>query len=176
MGNLEDAFIESVMGNDPYQDAWYQEDEDIVVEDGTYPATVINLSKQNIITRHNVHADLFKPTYQIAKGKFKGATISDKGIWRFRSEPSNRRNGSKRGNIIYKSILDILDIQLESVEVDGVILKRLPELTLDNISGKKVLVDVQEDDYKSNYGKLSNKVALLNSKWEDVGGKNNADS
>ena len=176
MGNLEDAFIESVMGNDPYQDAYYEDEYDIIVEDGTYPATIIDLTKQNIITRHNVHADLFKPTYQIAKGKCKGATISDKGIWRFRSEPSSRRNSSKRGNVIYKNILDILDIQLESVEVDGKILKRLPELTLENISGKKVLIDVQEDDYKSSYGKLSNKVALLNSKWEHAGGKDNVDS
>mgnify|MGYP003139401218 CR=1 FL=1 len=166
MGNLEDSFIESVMGNDPYQDAWYQDEDDIIVEDGTYPAIVTDLKKQDIITRHNVHADLYKPVYQIAKGKYKGVSISDKGIWRFRSEPSNR-NKSSRGNIIYKNILDILGIGLESVEVNGQILKRLPQLTLENISGKTVLIDVQEDDYKSSYGKLANKVALLNNRWED---------
>ena len=167
MGNLEDAFIESVMGNDPYQDAWYIEEDDIIIEDGTYPAIIIDIKQQDIITKYNVHADLYKPTYQIAKGKCKGATISDKGIWRFRSEPSKTRNGSKRGNVIYKGILDILNIPLDTVEIEGQILKRLPQLTLDNTKGKKVLIDVQEDDYKSSYGKLASKVALLNSRWED---------
>tara|TARA_R110000824_G_scaffold2234_6_gene10457 strand:- start:707 stop:1243 length:537 start_codon:yes stop_codon:yes gene_type:complete len=165
---LQNDFIDSVMGEDPNKDAWYVEEDDVVVDNGTYPAVIIDLTKQDIITRKNVHADLYKPTYQIAKGKYKGVTIGDKGIWRFRSDPSSMHNKSSRGNIIYKGILDMLDIPLESVEVDKRILKRLPELTLERVSGKSVLIDVQEDDYKSNYGRLANKVATLHSKWEDA--------
>ena len=65
--NLKDAFIDSVMGDDPFVDAYYEEQDDIVIEDGTYPAVVIDMSIQDhIITKKGVHADLYKPKYQIA--------------------------------------------------------------------------------------------------------------
>tara|TARA_R100001082_G_scaffold44867_1_gene23971 strand:+ start:1864 stop:2370 length:507 start_codon:yes stop_codon:yes gene_type:complete len=159
-------FIDSIFGDDPYTDAFYQEDNDVIIEDGTYPAIIKSVIKNTVITRHNTHADIFKPTYEIAKGKNKGCSIADKGIWRFRSDPT-KVNTSKRGNIIYKNILDIFDIPLEKVERNGVILKRLPELTNENIVGKNVLINVEADTYKSNYGKFANKVAVIHSKWEN---------
>ena len=165
--NLKNAFLDSVMGHDPYEDAYYQEENDITVEDGTYPAIIIDLSKQDIITRKNAHADLYKPTYRIAKGKYSGCLVTDKGIWRFRSNPSRHHNKSSRGNIIYKNVLDILGIPLETVSVKGMELKRLPELSIDNVEGKPVLINVQDDDYKSSYGRLANKVATLHSEWTD---------
>ena len=166
--SLKDSFIESVMGGGDHQDAYYDDQEDVNVEDGTYPAIVIDLTHQDIITRKNVHCDLYKPTYEIAKGNHKGQCVTDKGIWRFRSNPSPKYNKSGRGNIIYKNILDIFDIPLEDVEVDGKKLKRLPELTLEKIQGKTVLIDITNDTYKSNYGKISgSKIATLHGKWED---------
>ena len=168
--NLKDAFIDSVMGDDPFVDAYYEEQDDIVIEDGTYPAVVIDMSIQDhIITKKGVHADLYKPKYQIAKGNYKGKYIIDKGIWRFRSNPSSMHNKSNRGNIAYKHILDIFNIPLESVEVGGRILKRLPKLTLEDISGKRVIISVVVDSYQSNYGRVSGgKVAMIHSVWKDV--------
>lgn len=164
----KDDFLGSITGSDNSNnvDAYYPEEQDVDIEDGTYPATVIDMSYQNIITKHNTHADLYKPLYQIAKGTHKGVTISDKGIWRFRSEPSNGVNKSNRGNIIYKKTLDMFGIDLEQVEVDGVILKRLPPLSKESIKGKHVLIDVTEDTYKANYTKQFGKIAVLNGKWE----------
>ena len=165
---MSDNFLDEILGNGASNtDAYYDEEQNVTIDDGTYPATVIDLNKSNVTTRYGTNADLYKPTYQIAKGKNKGATISDKGIWRFKSEPSQARNKSSRGNIIYKNILDILLIELEQVEVDGVIMRRLPELTKENVVGKKVLITVSDDDYKSNYGRLASKVAMIHSEWAD---------
>tara|TARA_R100001015_G_C4620850_1_gene177914 strand:- start:793 stop:1305 length:513 start_codon:yes stop_codon:yes gene_type:complete len=165
---VSDNFLDEILGNGASNtDAYYHEEQNVTIDDGTYPATVIDLNKSNVTTRYGTNADLYKPTYQIAKGKNKGATISDKGIWRFKSEPSQARNKSSRGNIIYKNILDILSIELEQVEVDGVIMRRLPELTKENVVGKKVLITVSDDDYKSNYGRLASKVAMIHSEWAD---------
>ena len=167
-GNLKDALIDSVMGDDPFADAYYDDQDDVTIEDGTYPAIVIDISTQNIITKKGVHADLYKPTYQIAKGTFKGQNVTDKGIWRFRSNPSSTHNKSSRGNIVYKNILDIFSIPLESVEVNGRQLKRLPELTLEKISGKSVLIDITDDNYRSNYGRVyGGKVAIIHSVWNN---------
>ena len=33
-----DDFIDAMFGNDPNADAYYEEDQDINIEDGTYPA------------------------------------------------------------------------------------------------------------------------------------------
>ena len=132
-GNLKDALIDSVMGDDHFKDAYYEEQDDVTIE-----------------------------------GNYKGKYIIDKGIWRFRSDPSSMHNKSNRGNIAYKNILDIFSIPLEVVEVNGRQLKRLPELTLEKISGKSVLIDVTDDDYKSNYGRISgNKIAMLHSTWNN---------
>ena len=46
-------------------------------------------------------------------------------------------------------------------------MRRLPELTKENVVGKKVLISVQDDDYKSNYGRLASKVAMIHSEWVD---------
>ena len=164
-----DDFVDAMFGNDPNEDAYYQEDQDVQIEDGTYPATIVRLTTSNVITRKGTHADLYKPVYEIAKGNYKGAKISDKGIWRFRSNPSKTHNRSNRGNVIYKNVLDILQIGLEKVEVDGQMLKRLPQLTEENTVGKTVLVSVQDDDYKSDYGRLLGKVAIIQSTWSDNG-------
>ena len=167
-GNLKDALIDSVMGDDHFKDAYYEEQDDVTIEDGTYPAIVVDMTMQKILTKKNVHADLYKPKYQIAKGNYKGKYIIDKGIWRFRSEPSSMHNKSNRGNIAYKNILDIFSIPLESVEVNGRQLKRLPELTLEKISGKSVLIDITDDNYRSNYGRVyGGKVAILHSTWNN---------
>ena len=162
-----DDFIDAVFGNDPNADAYYNEDQDIKIEDGTYPAVIVSLTTSDVITRKGTHADLYKPTYEIAKGEHKGGKIPDKGIWRFRSNPSKTHNRSSRGNIIYKNVLDMLGIALEEVVVDGKKLKRLPQLTRDNVIGKPVLISVQDDDYKSDYGRLSGKVAILQSTWNN---------
>ena len=61
----------------------------------------------------------------------------------------------------------MLGIALEEVVVDGKKLKRLPQLTNDNVIGKSVLISVQDDDYKSDYGRLSGKVAILQSTWNN---------
>ena len=167
MSKDSNDFFDDIMGEVPNIDAYYQEEEDVRIEDGTYPAEVIGLTSSNVVTKYGTNADLYKPTYRIAKGANKGVTVSDKGIWRFKSQPSESRNKSSRGNIIYKSILDILGIGLETVEVDGVSLRRLPQLTKESIVGKKVLITVQDDDYKSNYGRLSSKVATIHSEWTD---------
>ena len=164
MNNNED-FFSDIMGEIPNVDAYYQEGEDVRIEDGTYPAEIIGLTSSNVVTKYGTNADLYKPTYRIAKGTNKGVTVGDKGIWRFKSQPSDARNKSSRGNIIYKNVLDILNIGLESVEVDGVTLRRLPPLTKENIVGKKVLITVQDDDYKSNYGRLASKVSVIHSEW-----------
>ncbi len=164
---MSDDLFDDILGGASNADAYYHEEQDVSLDDGTYPATVIDLNKSNVTTKFGTTADLFKPTYQIARGKNKGATVSDKGIWRFKSEPSDARNKSSRGNVIYKSILDILSIDLEQVEVDGIIMRRLPELTKENVVGKKVLISVQDDDYKSNYGRLASKVAMIHSEWVD---------
>ena len=164
-----DDFIDAVFGNDPNADAYYNEDQDIKIEDGTYPAVIVGLTTSDVITRKGTHADLYNPVYEIAKGNYKGAKISDKGIWRFRSNPSKTHNRSNRGNVIYKNVLDILQIELEKVEVDGQMLKRLPQLTEENTVGKTVLVSVQDDDYKSDYGRLLGKVAIIQSTWSDNG-------
>ena len=163
-------FVDSLLGDDVFTDAFYEESENVVIEDGTYPAIVKSVIKNTVITRHNTHADIFKPTYEIAKGKTKGCLITDKGIWRFRSDPT-KVNTSKRGNIIYKNILDIFNIPLERIERNGVVLKRLPQLTNENIVGKSVLINVEADTYKSNYGKFANKVAVIHSKWENDASK-----
>ena len=162
-----DDFIDAVFGNDPNADAYYDEDRDISIEDGTYPAVIVSLTTSDVITRKGTHADLYKPMYEIAKGEHKGGKISDKGIWRFRSNPSKTHNRSSRGNIIYKNVLDMLGIALEEVVVDGKTLKRLPQLTSENVIGKSVLISVQDDDYKSDYGRLSGKVAILQSTWNN---------
>jgi len=162
-----DDFINAVFGNDPNADAYYSEDQDIKIEDGTYPAVIVGLTTSDVITRKGTHADLYKPTYEIARGEHKGGKIPDKGIWRFRSNPSKTHNRSNRGNIIYKNVLDMLGIALEEVVVDGKKLKRLPQLTNDNVVGKSVLISVQDDDYKSDYGRLSGKVAILQSTWNN---------
>tara|TARA_R100000458_G_C8266197_1_gene241207 strand:- start:1550 stop:2086 length:537 start_codon:yes stop_codon:yes gene_type:complete len=163
----KDDFLGSIIGDSTDNtDAYYSDEQDVDIDDGTYPATVIDMSYQNIITRYNTHADLYKPTYQISKGIHKGATIVDKGIWRFKSEPTGIKNKSNRGNILYKKMLDIFDIKLEQVEVDGVILKRLPPLSKESIKGKSVLIDVVDDTYKTSYGKSFGKVAILNGVWK----------
>lgn len=164
---MSDDFLTDILGGASNTDAYYHEEQNVSIDDGTYPATIIDLTQSNVTTRYGTSADLYKPTYQIARGKNKGVTVSDKGIWRFKSEPSSARNKSSRGNIIYKNILDILSIELEQVEVDGIIMRRLPELTKDNVKGKKVLISVQDDDYKSNYGRLASKVAMIHSEWAD---------
>lgn len=166
MSNNDD-FFNDIMGELPNVDAYYQEEQDVRIEDGTYPAEIVGLSISNVVTKYGTNADLYKPTYRIAKGNNKGVTVGDKGIWRFKSQPSEVRNKSSRGNIIYKNILDILSIGLESVEVDGVTLRRLPKLTEEKIIGKKVLITVQDDDYKSDYGRLASKVAVIHSEWVD---------
>ena len=48
-------------------------------------------------------------------------------------------------------------------------LNRLPQLTEENTVGKTVLVSVQDDDYKSDYGRLLGKVAIIQSTWSDNG-------
>ena len=164
-----DDFLDAMFGNDPNEDAYYEEDQDVKIEDGTYPALIVGLTTSNVITRKGTHADLYKPVYEIAKGNYKGSKVSDKGIWRFRSNPSKTHNRSNRGNVIYKNVLDILQIGLEEVERDGRTMKRLPELTEKNIVGKTVLVSVQDDDYKSDYGRLLGKVAIIQSIWSTNG-------
>lgn len=164
---MSDDLFDDILGGASNTDAYYHEEQNVKIDDGTYPATVIDLNKSNVTTRFGTVADLFKPTYQIARGKNKGVTVNDKGIWRFKSEPSTARNKSSRGNIIYKNILDIFAIDLEQVEVDGVIMRRLPELTKENVIGKKILITIQDDDYKSNYGRLASKVATIHSEWAD---------
>lgn len=163
----KEDFLESILGNNTSTaDAYYSEEDDVNIDDGTYPANVIDMTSQNIVTRYNTHCDLYKPLYQIAKGLHKGVTIQDKGIWRFRTEPTGIKNKSKRGNILYKKTLDILGIDLEEVEVDGVILKRLPKLTKESIKGKSVLIDVVDDTYKASNGVTFGKVAVLSGEWK----------
>ena len=46
-----DDFIDAMFGNDPNADAYYNEDQDIKIEDGTYPAVIVGLTTSDVITR-----------------------------------------------------------------------------------------------------------------------------
>ena len=65
-----DEFLDAMFGNDPNEDAYYQEDQDVQIEDGTYPAVIVGITTSSVITRKGTHADLYKPVYEKAKGNF----------------------------------------------------------------------------------------------------------
>ena len=44
-----DDFLDAMFGNDPNEDAYYEEDQDVKIEDGTYPALIVGLTTSNVI-------------------------------------------------------------------------------------------------------------------------------
>ena len=142
---------------------YYDPEDDSYVPEGTYPANVVSVNKQSIVTRYNNKADIFKPVYRIDKSvdRYGGMEVYDKGIWRFKASRGSTKYKGGSGNRDYKDILEKFGIELETVEKKGRMLVKLPELTLKNTSVYPVVINVWHESFKGRYGMKKVSVARI---------------
>ena len=160
MGTVDTILSEFVDDDD---NVYYDPEDDSYIPEGTYPANVIRVDKQSIVTRYNNKADIYKPVYRIDKSvdKFGGMEVYDKGIWRFKSSINSTKYKGGSGNKDYKDILEKFGIELETVEKNGRMLVKLPDLTFENTTVHPVVVNEWHESFKGRYGMKKVSVARI---------------
>jgi len=153
---------------------YYDPDEDDFIPEGTYPANVVDIFKEEKFLRNGNKADIYKPTYKIDSSveKYGGLEVRDKGIWRFRNTSGSSKYRGNKGNREYKTMLEKFGIELDTIEKDGRILIKLPELTLDNASNHTLVINVWHESFKSKYSGTLKKIAVARVAHVMKNGKN----
>ena len=128
--------ILEVFDND---NAYFDEYHDEPIDDGTYNATVVALSKRlDVTTKNGYVCDIYYPRYSIDKSasSFGSRLVRDSGIFRYKSKVAKTRN------MYYKNFLDKLKINLNKKMIDGKLRYLLPSLMPEMLANKKVVINV----------------------------------
>ena len=128
--------ILDVFDND---NAYFDEFHDEPIDDGTYNATVVALSKRlDVTTKNGDVCDIYYPRYSIDKSasSFGSRLVRDSGIFRYKSKVAKTRN------MYYKNFLDKLKINLNKKMIDGKLRYLLPSLMPEMLANKKVVINV----------------------------------
>jgi len=153
------ADITNLMEDVNSDEVYYEEEQkESAVTPGTYEARIVGLRRKiNTKTKSGILCDIYWPRYKIADDSpnFKNRLVRDKGQFRFRS--AENRNKNK----YYKKFLDKLEISLSKTEIDGNIRFALPSVSEDMIKGKKVLINVYNQDWSDSRGYRKESVANI---------------
>jgi len=138
--------ILEVFDND---NAYFDEYHDEPIDDGTYNATVVALSKKlDVTTKNGDVCDIYYPRYGIDKStsSFGGRLVRDSGIFRYKSKVAKTRN------MYYKNFLDKLKISLNKKMIDGKLRYLLPALIPEMLANKKVVINVFTQEWSDGRG------------------------
>ena len=114
--------VDSVLDDFDDEEVYYDPHMSNLVAEGSYPATIVDLTSKKINTRRGNKAMLYKPVYRIddTVPNYAGNEIRDVGVWRFlgTKDPSGVRitGGSNTG---YKRFLDKFSI-LSSISFSSI--------------------------------------------------------
>jgi|TARA_R100000687_G_C6330098_1_gene109211 hypothetical protein len=156
--------VDSVLDDFDDEEVYYDPHMSNLVAEGSYPATIVDLTSKKINTRRGNKAMLYKPVYRIddTVPNYAGNEIRDVGVWRFlgTKDPSGVRitGGSNTG---YKRFLDKFSIPLRELEVDDRTVYKLPSIAKDMILDKSVVISVSHDEWTGVNGKNITPVATL---------------
>tara|TARA_R110000751_G_scaffold307785_3_gene431586 strand:+ start:800 stop:1372 length:573 start_codon:yes stop_codon:yes gene_type:complete len=153
-------------------------EENKMVPEGTYPAHITGLNiKRNITVRGRYLADIYVPTFTIAKeaNDASGMKVNDEnygaGVFRFKKpdDSSGLEDRKGGGNVWYHDFVKYLGIEPEKKTTDsGNTIYRLPLLAEEDAIGKPVLIEVQHQKYKSADGTEKSSVkASVTGAWTE---------
>lgn len=127
------------------------------VQPGTYKATICDMSSRLSFTTKKGHlCDMYWVKYKIDEDhpEFGGNILRDRGQFRY-------KESNHGGNVYYKEYLDKLSIPLVETRLKDVIRYELPPILLNDIKGRKVLIEVFQSEWSSSRGMKKEMVAKL---------------
>ena len=191
MANLDDLTLE-----DYYDES---ENFSGKIPQGVFPAHIMDMNvKEDIPIKSRTETgiqhlcDIYEFTYQIApeaaseeykvndtevvKGQaFVGKTVKGKGVFKFKSVPADKKGfkNNSGGNKGFKTFLDSVKVELESKEIEDARGARtvlvLPDLTLDDVKGKPVLITVTHREWQGRDDKTMVSVEVNGTKEWSTG-------
>lgn len=146
------------------EDVYYDPQMSSIVAEGTYPAIITELFAKKTTTRRGNKAMLYKPGYTIDTPghTYDGKYVQDSGVWRFfGTKDAEGRRITGGSNKFYKKFLDKLNIPLKELEVEGRTVYKLPAITKDIISDKRVVISVKHEEWSGAMGRNITAAAHL---------------
>ena len=156
--------VDSVLDDFDDEEVYYDPQMSELVDEGSYPATIIDLTSKKITTKRGNKAMLYLPVYQIddTVTRYAGKSVRDSGIWRFlgtKDESGVRITGGS--NASYKQFLDKFSIPLKELEVDDRTVYKLPSIPKELVLDKSVVISVSHEEWEGVNGRNITPVATL---------------
>lgn len=166
--------VDEVLDDFEDDDVYYDPEQSITIEEGTYPARVTGLDRHKIKTKRGEDCIIYKPVYTIDGSviRYANQRVYDSGVWRFygtKNESGHRITG--KGNESYKKFMDKMNIEMAETEIDGKRVFKLPTLTKDMILDRAVTINVSHREWQSRFGRrVSPEATLIHSREPQTGG------